>query len=200
MTLASSFEQIESVRFAAIMGTASGFNVFKNILADDDDVKILLQYSQDHPRQTQDVYRRLLMLLDSNDHPEYAHPYDAALAGYLYVLSIVAPDLASLASERIRKTPQLWWTIKLARQVLENARKNKSGWVVLGAGTGAKLSAVFWSRDESVSYAVHIARPRLLNQPVYDTHGISSSLPIGGSSKVDYRSVKSTTDIRKAVV
>ena len=40
-------------------------------------------------------------LLRGNDQPEYMHPYDAALAGYLYVLSCVDIPLTHKAIEAI---------------------------------------------------------------------------------------------------
>jgi hypothetical protein len=112
------FEQIESAGFAAQVTIASGFRVFRRALADNPGIKALLQHLRETPAHRQVVYERLLGLLDANDQPAYLHPYDPALAWYLYVLSMTDYPLAAEAARQILQTPKLWWANKLADDVL----------------------------------------------------------------------------------
>jgi hypothetical protein len=115
------FEQIESQRFAAYMNLASGFSVFQLALRENEALAQLAVVLVQSPQDAQAVLQRLLDLLKANEQPEYAHPYDAAIAGYLYVISRADPSLAKRAIEGVLATPQLWWARRLAQQLQEGA-------------------------------------------------------------------------------
>jgi hypothetical protein len=119
MELKALFEQVESVQFSIQVDIASGFRVFQRALEESDIAQSLVRHLQKHPEDRRKTFERLITLLDANDQPEYAHPYDAALAGYLHALNKTDPILAVLASQFVLKTPTLWWAKKLAGQILE---------------------------------------------------------------------------------
>jgi hypothetical protein len=155
MELMALFEQIESVQFSTQVDIASGFRVFQRALGKNDFVQSLVKYLQEHPRHRQDVYQRLVELLGANEQPDYAHPFDPALAGYLHVLNTVDPALADLAAQKILQTPRLWWARKLANHVLQN-RSTKT--VHMNWGRSARPQPIFSSRDMAIPYEVKIAR------------------------------------------
>lgn len=119
MSLINLFEQIESVRFSIQVDIASSFRIFQRALEENETTQMLIRYLQEHPEYIDNVFQRLLDLLDKNDKPEYAHPYDEALAGYLYVLRMVDPQVALRAANYLTQTPKLWWAKKLADLVIE---------------------------------------------------------------------------------
>ena len=153
MELMPLLKQIESVQFAAQVDIASGFRVFQRALEKNEFVHSLLRYVQEHPQRQQKVYQRLLELLEMNDQPDYAHPYDPALTAYLYVLNAVDSALADSAAQRLLQTPQLWWAKKLASQILQNRPKTNTVHMIWGGKAGPDVS----SRDKVIFYAVKIA-------------------------------------------
>ena len=67
---------------------------------------------------------RLFDLLSRNNEPDYLHPYDAALTGYLYVLNAVDQKIALRLALGLSKNHQLWWTRRLAEYILSNFHNN----------------------------------------------------------------------------
>jgi hypothetical protein len=132
MTLNDLLEQIESVHFAAQMNIFSGFRSFRRALVDHEYVNALMDYLRQHPHEIERVFQRFLDLLEKNDRPEFLHPYDPALACYLWVLGETSPRLVSLAVEQALRTPRLWWARKLAQHILEKAQKTGSQTIALG--------------------------------------------------------------------
>lgn len=139
MTLDTLFDQIEGIQFSAFMNVASGFRVFQAMLAEDETEGSLVRHLQKHPEDRRKVFERLTALLDANDQPEYAHPYDAALAGYLYALNMTDPILAIWAARFVLKTPKLWWAKKLAGQILERVDGLKMSFSPKDAVTRRKI-------------------------------------------------------------
>jgi hypothetical protein len=115
------FAEVESQRFAANFRILSGFRVFQLALQADATLAQLSTALAQSPQDAQAVLQRLLDLLKANEQPEYAHPYDAAIAGYLYVISRADPSLTKRAIEGVLATPQLWWARRLAQQLQEGA-------------------------------------------------------------------------------
>jgi hypothetical protein len=147
MTLSDLLEQIESVHFAAQMNIFSGFRSFRRALADHEYVDALMDHLKRHPHDNERVFQRFLDLLDKNERPEFLHPYDPALACYLWVLGETNPRLAYSAVEHALRTPRLWWARRLAQYIVEKAQKTVSQTIALGPGTS--FSVVFSPRDQS---------------------------------------------------
>ena len=123
MNLPDLFDKVESVDFAAGIGILSGFKVLLLILSKDETLQALIADLRQSPEHTQTVYGRIVELLPANDQPEYAHPSDAALAGYLYALAQTDPELTADAIEQILQTPKLWWSLRLAQHLQENIER-----------------------------------------------------------------------------
>lgn len=117
MNLTDFFDNIESRHFAGNLRILSGFKVVLLVLQDDETLKQLVVHLQTAPEHQQVVLQHLLDLLTANDQPQYAHPFDAAIAAYLYALSQVDVELSQRAISAILETPQLWWARRLARQL-----------------------------------------------------------------------------------
>jgi hypothetical protein len=121
MTLEEFFNEIESISFAVRYSVASGFRTVKNGLEIDEILRELIEVVQNSPEKRQQVLQRLQMLLKENPQPEYAHPKDEALVGYLYVLSQTDDILTLQAIENILQTPKLWWARRLAEELRQTA-------------------------------------------------------------------------------
>lgn len=115
MTFLKILEQVESDRFAAYLNAASGFNIFRLALENKQELRTLIREMQKHPNYAQSIFQRLSSLLKVNHQPQYAHPHDVALAGYLFALSHINSELTVDAIDQILRTPQLWWSQRLAK-------------------------------------------------------------------------------------
>lgn len=120
MKLLELMQNIESSKFSAHLNVVSGFSVLQLALKHDETLRAAIEELQKSPQGKKQILDRLIELLDLNDHPEYAHPYDAAITSYLYVLSQTDNELADQAIEHILQTPRLWWASKLAKYLQEN--------------------------------------------------------------------------------
>ncbi len=126
MNLTEIFEKVESSEFAAYLGVASGFTILKMGLEDSQLLQQLISEIQIAPGKKSQVFQRLLSLLPANPHSDYAHPFDAAVTGYLYALSEADSALAYHASERVLKASQFWWARRFAahiQETLQTARR-----------------------------------------------------------------------------
>jgi hypothetical protein len=120
MNLSDILQQIESRNFSANLNVASGLSVVRLGLKNDTIVQQLISDLQQSPDHQREVFQRVLALLKANDQPDYAHPYDAALAAYLYALNQVNADLTQQAIRHILQTPKLWWARRLATHIQES--------------------------------------------------------------------------------
>jgi hypothetical protein len=125
MNLQSLFEQIEGIEFATGIDILSGFKILLHTLNEDNTLLALTEELEQYPEQKQNVFQRIQLLLEENEQPEFMHPYDAALAGYLHVLSRVDIPLTHKAIEAILQTPQLWWSRRLAQHLQEQLAHEK---------------------------------------------------------------------------
>jgi hypothetical protein len=119
MTPQEIFEYIESLHFDVEMNLASGFNLYRRWLADDENLHALIAQIQQTSTLRQEVFSRLLALLAllPEDFDFNAARYDAALSAYLFALHAVDSELAQQAIERILQTPKLWWVKRLAQHL-----------------------------------------------------------------------------------
>ena len=117
MNLHDLTEHIESVRFDVELSLASGFSVLRMILEEHETLRALVNMLRDNPQDSQRILSRIEKLLSDNPKPEFAHPHDSALTGYLYALNQVNSDLAQTAIEKILQTPNLWWARRLAEHI-----------------------------------------------------------------------------------
>lgn len=132
MNLRNVLEQIESVRFAVDLNIASGFRPLLQTVSGHEFIRQLAEKLRQSPENKQEVFMRLHNLLKDNPNPEYAHPHDTAVTGYLYALSLTEPTLAHLACKQVLRTPQLWWARKLARHLLEHVLETGSAQMMIG--------------------------------------------------------------------
>jgi hypothetical protein len=115
------FAAIESLTFEADMNIFSGLRSFMRALAEDARVTTII----DAPGQAQAIHERVLALLDLPD-PHHAHPHDAALAAYLFILHRTAPDVFADAAERVRAVPQAWWANRVAAEIIRQSERQST--------------------------------------------------------------------------
>jgi hypothetical protein len=122
MSLQELFAEIEGVEFSAKLGVLSGFSSVKTVLHNDHTLKALMEALATSDENRRVVFQHVLKLLPENPHPDYAHPYDHALTGYLYVLSQTDSALTAQAIEHVLQTPKLFWARRLAQELRETAQ------------------------------------------------------------------------------
>lgn len=125
MSIKTAVKAMESIEFGAALDVADNFRIFYKALRGHPDMTSLLDALQKAPTEAQTILDRIIALLPQNPEPEYAHPFDATLAGYLYGLQNTHPSLAHDAALQIMQTPNLWWARKMAEQVLAEPDSQK---------------------------------------------------------------------------
>lgn len=112
---------IESVKFDANMSVFSGFNSFHRAVGGDQTIQGLSQLLIDFPTASEQLSERLVSLLERDVQPEYEHPYDIAIASYLFALSASSNNVMTIeAAKKILATSNLIWAKRLAEIVLAN--------------------------------------------------------------------------------
>ena len=97
-----SFGQLESHEFSAIVNLASNFKIFVRILAEQQAVQDLLeQMSNSEVRLA--VSERALSLVHDPGQEGYEHPWDCALAAYLWLLAGAESEQAIVLVSNIAK-------------------------------------------------------------------------------------------------
>jgi hypothetical protein len=111
------FRTIESHDFSAIVNLASDFRTFLRILAAEKPVQDLAQQMRD-PGGCEAVSQRILALAKDQGEEGLEHPWDSALAAYLWILANHGTQRAKVVAATISETPRCWWAAKVAAQVL----------------------------------------------------------------------------------
>lgn len=109
---------IESVKFDTNMSVFSGFNSFHRALAGDQTIQQLRQLLMDSPNTNEQLLNHLTSLLEMDSDLRYEHPFDIAIASYLFVLSNNVGAVG--VAKRILSIPNLVWAKRLAEIVLAN--------------------------------------------------------------------------------
>jgi hypothetical protein len=117
MIPSSIWDTIESSRFTAEIGVVSTPRSFvaaieKHAII----IELLSKLNESSCRQ--DVFKRLIFLLDKPADRRYCHPNDLAMAIYLRVLEISDPQLAIDAADLTLATPSLWWARSIAQHIV----------------------------------------------------------------------------------
>ncbi|MCE2473906.1 MAG: hypothetical protein J4G18_18805 [Anaerolineae bacterium] len=115
MKLAKDFESIESLEFMVQFSVLSSFNSLRQAFAIDATVEALRSKLRGQPGACQSVAGRISQVLGKSD----VELYDESIAAYLYCLSHEDRALAQKASEEILESGGLWWSVQLARRVIE---------------------------------------------------------------------------------
>ncbi len=119
MSLDKVLEEIESLDFTTRLSILSGFSTVLLTLKNDQTIAQLISKLATSEENRQKVFQRILELLPQNPQPEYAHPLDENLTGYLFALNEVDAHLAQESAEKVFETPNLFWARRLAKHILE---------------------------------------------------------------------------------
>ena len=110
------FKPIESHEFAAVVNLASDLRTFIRAIGSDPSVQALAgELSVGGVRTA--VYDRILALVNDMGEEGYEHPWDSALAAYLWLLANKDAARAKAAALRISEAPQCWWAAKVAKEI-----------------------------------------------------------------------------------
>jgi hypothetical protein len=109
--------EVESPRFAALLGVVSTLNRFTWAMMQQPAVKTLCSLLTTQA-DVQHVVARVSDLIQEANDPRYGHPHDLPIAIYLSVLDTCAPDAARRPSELALATRNLWWGKLVAQRVV----------------------------------------------------------------------------------
>jgi hypothetical protein len=115
------FQTIESHEFAATVNLASDFKTFVRILESEKPVQELAREIQS-TKEREAVWARIRTLVQDQGEEGYEHPWDAALAAYLWLLANTDARLANLAAATIAAAPRCWWARNMAEAILSPDR------------------------------------------------------------------------------
>lgn len=108
---------IESPEFAVRTGTASSLRTFLRALASQESASFLLGEAR-QAAVANKVLQRLKQLSELKTDYRFGHPFDAATACYLWVLTQTKPRFAVIAAEAVVCLPRTWWSDQLGQLVL----------------------------------------------------------------------------------
>jgi hypothetical protein len=117
------FKVIESHEFAAIMNLASDLKTFVRALGADASVQALAREMSVAGARAA-VHDRILALVKDVGEEGYEHPWDSALAAYLWLLAERDAAQAKASALRISETPQCWWAAKVAEKIIATDKGN----------------------------------------------------------------------------
>jgi hypothetical protein len=149
MTPPEAMEKIEGHRFSALANLASEFGTFLRILADQPEVKTLLEAMKTEPGRTPEVLRRLLELADSSVEEDSEHPADVAMATYLWLLSLKDSEMSEIGAEAILECKQCWWSRKMAERVRKATRFHSQASLVSSTLPAGTLAVDFTAHDRA---------------------------------------------------
>lgn len=108
------FSIVESPEYSNRLNLASGTAQFVRLLEGDETVRRLVERMDSEPAELGVLLKRIVVLAQRPIDPAYEHPADAALASYLWILSLGSPTTARLAAAVVRDMADGWWMRKIA--------------------------------------------------------------------------------------
>jgi hypothetical protein len=115
--LESLFKALESPEFAALVNRASDWKTFARILGSEKAARDLAGEMSDAEVRGA-VCARMLALVANPGEEGADHPWDSALAAYLWLLANKDAPLARSAAATVAEAPRCWWARKVADRVL----------------------------------------------------------------------------------
>lgn len=161
MTFEEICQKIESHDFLAEVGIANDFNSFLRLVVRHQAVVDLLDHVIPSDDRAEDLFFRAVQLARTGIDARYLHPYDGVLAVYLFVLGNKNQDLAKVLSELVLKTPNCWWSVRMAKHQLFERLVNSAGVGLLVKKTNADLSQID-SQDVGTEDATASTDPRFI--------------------------------------
>jgi len=119
MSLRDLIQEVESHEFSGKLNMASDFRLFLRLANREESVRSLVGTMRSSGDHTEEILGRINDLTHLSIDPRYEHPYDAALAVYLWALYFAGSELSFSAANLVDGAPQCWYSKKLARRILE---------------------------------------------------------------------------------
>jgi hypothetical protein len=151
MNAVEAMERIEGHAFSTMVNLASDFRTFLRILGSQPEVQSLSAAMKSENLHLKLLGRVLDLAQSPVDH-QYEHPADAAMAAYLWLLSINDQDYSELAAETIAECKHCWWARQMAEHLRDTARfRSRAGSIrrVVSAG-GVDVDYTAHVREASV--------------------------------------------------
>ena len=115
---------IESQTFDFIAGEANDLTAFLYVIGRRPSVRYLIENADLELMES--VLRHLVARVTSESDARYRNPLDAALATYLWILYWANQKVGKLAASEVLSAPRLYWSYRLARQILFQGESHKS--------------------------------------------------------------------------
>lgn len=114
--------EVESAEFAWELGLSGSRARAMRALVRAPRVKALLRAVTGDSDAARVVANRIVTLVRSETDPRYTHPFDAAIAAYLWTLDLLFPDLASALAPFVgRQRQNLWWSVPVVDGLLRGS-------------------------------------------------------------------------------
>lgn len=115
------FEFIESKEYAAELSSASGYEMFVDLMEKNltyNHFRSAIRYKgMGFANGCDIVIRRIKHILEQNVDCKYENPYDTALATYVRALESEDHDAGMCAAQMINDAKQIWWARQVANVV-----------------------------------------------------------------------------------
>jgi hypothetical protein len=121
MNLDAYFTEIDSVAFSARASVASGFRVFRRIIAEDPTAKDLIERISAETKLAEIVASHATKVAISGVRDGYLNYFDEAIAAYLYALFVSGQIAQFMHLESVvRSLGNFWWAKRLGEQLLRD--------------------------------------------------------------------------------
>jgi hypothetical protein len=178
------FAEIERPAFSVRLNVVSGYKQFLRALTASPEVQTLLEQIQT-PENDRGLILRVESLVNSPSDPKFEHPKDAAVAAYLWVLTMTDPSSAELIASLILESPGFWWAQKMACKVLDVGHAKTETGKTTQESTGpsavetkaadtSESSAVYFGR-EAVAQSSVAGRERTATVRKYATYNLAAA-------------------------
>ena len=147
MTITDIFAAIESLAFGARVGVVSGIKLFRSVVWSQKEVK-RLQEELKREGGYRDIYKRAIELCNRPIDEDYANPWDIPLAIYLSIIKKENLSEAKVLAMVVASTKNLFWTRKIAYEVLVAKTKEENFGHVTIVANERKSSAVLKYPDK----------------------------------------------------
>lgn len=184
-SLGDLFRDIESHEFAVELGIASTRELYRELLASHPHVLELIEAMAARRQVGAEILERINSISAIEHDPNYANPYDAALAAYLWCLNshwVSSPEVARFAANQVLKVNDLWWSRALAIEVLTGERSIRG------------------SKARELAVAFHFNIGSALAEPAKVTYSIPKPEKTEGWVLTDFSNELSRAELNPIVV
>lgn len=161
-------DDIESEGFSVQVGAVSGHRLFKQVILGLPAIKRLIELKADR-----EVFRRFCEVVKRPTDPNYASPWDVALATHVLILQELIPDVQPVLANTLQKQRNLFWPLKFLEREVATVEEPRPRGTRAAPGTRVTTVSVLTGRDY-IESARALRRPNATGviRTHHDSHGL----------------------------